>query len=626
MAANSKETTRQRLRGREELAALERSARERLDRVEHRLIVCAGTGCRACGCLAVATEAREAVDRMGLADRVEVLETGCHGFCEQGPLVLVRPGDLFYPRVKPKQLEAIIEESVIGGRPVEPLLYRDPRTGEPVAKEGEIPFYSHQTRYVFGLNGSIDPTRIEDYVAFGGYEALARALFDFTPEAIVEEVAASGLKGRGGGGFPTGRKWATCRDAKGERRYVICNADEGDPGAFMDRSLLEGNPHRVIEGMLIGALAIGADEGFVYVRDEYPLAVKHIGVALEQARTLSLLGPDILGSGFSFDIRVNRGGGAFVCGESTALMASLEGRVGEPRAKYVHTVEEGLRGEPSNLNNVETWANVPLIVRDGVAAFSAMGTETSKGTKIFSLVGKVNNTGLVEVAMGMTLREIVEEIGGGLPEGSRLKAVQTGGPSGGCLPEGMMDLPVDFERLTEAGSMMGSGGLIVMDQKTCMVDVARYFVHFLNEESCGKCVPCRSGLAAMLERLERICEGRGASEDIDFLAECGRWMEQASLCALGTTAANPVLSTLRYFRAEYDAHVHEQRCPAGVCTALITYRIKAELCDGCRACAKVCPEQAIEGEKKNVHRLYAERCIKCGACMAACRQGAVERT
>jgi len=587
--------------------------------------VCGGTGCGAAGCREVAAAAREALDSQGLADEVALVVTGCHGFCEQGPILVVRPANVFYPKVKPKDVARIVESTVKAGTPIDQLLYRDPVSGKRIAIEQEIPFYALQTRQVFGANGYIDPVDLRDYAATGGLAGLSKALFEMRPEEIVDAVTRSGLRGRGGGGFLTGRKWATCRAAGGDRKFVICNADEGDPGAFMDRSLLEGNPHAVIEGMVIGAYAVGANEGFVYVRHEYPLAVERLTAALAEARSAGLLGADILGSGFSFDVRVSRGGGAFVCGESTALMASLEGLPGEPRAKYVHTVEHGLHDLPTVLNNVETWANVPRIAAQGAEAFAAVGTAHSKGTKIFSLVGKINNTGLVEVPMGITLREIVFGIGGGVPGGKRFKAVQTGGPSGGCIPESLLDLQVDFQKLTEVGSMMGSGGMIVMDEDTCMVDVARYFVGFLEKESCGKCVPCREGLAAASQVLGRITAGEGREGDLELLGEIGEWLAAASLCALGGSAANPVVSTIAHFRDEYEAHIRDRRCPGGVCRALITYSIDADSCNGCMACAKVCPETAITGERKKPHALDAAACIKCGACISACKQGAVIR-
>jgi NADH-quinone oxidoreductase subunit F len=508
--------------------------------------LCAGSGCSAYGTAKVYRVLREEIEKHGMQDAVEIKLTGCHGFCEKGPIMVIHPEGIFYPQVKEDYISQIVEKTLKGGEIVESLLFRDPVTKQKLTFEHDIPFYRLQKRIIFGNNGVIDPTSIEDYLAVGGYSALAQALFDMSPEEIIDEIKGSGLRGRGGGGFPTGKKWETCRLQEGER-YVICNADEGDPGAYMDRSLLEGNPHSVLEGMLIGALAIGSHEGYVYVRHEYPLAVKNITIALDAARERGLLGTDILGSGFDFDVRISRGGGAFVCGESTALMASLEGRVGRPRAKYVHTVEKGFRESPSDLNNVETWANVPVIIDRGKEWYASIGTEKSKGTKIFSLVGKVANTGLVEVPMGTSLRTIIYEIGGGIPKGKRFKAVQTGGPSGGCIPEAFLDLGVDFDELATVGSMMGSGGMIVMDEDTCMVDVARYFLDFLSEESCGQCTPCREGIKRMLEILNDICEGNGRQGDIELLEELGGMVQKFSLCGLGTSAPNPVLTTIHYF-------------------------------------------------------------------------------
>jgi NADH-quinone oxidoreductase subunit F len=558
-----------------------------------------------------------------LGEKIEVRASGCHGFCERGPLVVIRPEMVCYTNVEITDVSQILSDTVLEGKVIERLLYQDPMTKEKMIHEQDIPFYKFQQRIVFGSNGEIDPTQIDDYIAIGGYQALEKVLSGMKPEQVIDLIKKSGLRGRGGGGFPTGEKWESCRKAKGREKFVICNADEGDPGAYMDRSLLEGNPHRVIEGMLIGAYAMGAEEGYVYVRHEYPLAVTNLSRAIEQAKDDGLLGKNILGSDLNFTIKINRGGGAFVCGESTALMASLEGKVGEPRAKYIHTVEHGLWNQPSNLNNVETWANVPIIINRGVDWYTSIGTEGSKGTKIFSLVGKINNTGLVEVPMGITLRQIVYDIGGGIPDGKRFKAIQTGGPSGGCIPASLLDLPVDFDRLQEAGSMMGSGGMIVMDEDNCMVDMAHYFIQFLQEESCGKCTPCREGLQQMGEILNRICDGNGRNGDIELLQDLSQVMVDTSLCGLGMTAPNPVLSTIRYFRDEYEAHIREKRCPGKVCKNLITISIDPEKCTGCGACLKVCPVDTIMGEKKKPHQLDAEKCVKCRACYEACKFDAV---
>ena len=584
--------------------------------------VCVGPGCAARGANRVLGLFREAVEDSGVDVKVEAKGVGCHGLCERGPIVLVDPGAIFYQRVEEPDVAEIFRETVLGGRVVERLLYEDPAKGVRVRTAEDIPFYKAQQRIALGGNGEIAPESMEDYLAAGGYAALAKALA-MDPEAIIAEIETSGLRGRGGGGFPTARKWRSCRDASGEPKYVICNGDEGDPGAFMDRAVMEGNPHAVIEGMIVGSRAIGSNQGYIYVRNEYPLSVERLNVAIGQAREWGFLGKNILGSGHSFDIRINRGGGAFVCGESTALMASLEGRVGEPRAKYVHTVEHGLHDKPTNLNNVETWANVPAIVNQGGAWFASIGTEGSKGTKVFSLVGNVVNTGLVEVPMGMTIREIVEGIGGGVKDGKAFKAVQTGGPSGGCLPAEFMDTKVDFDELAKFGSMMGSGGMIVMDEDTCMVNVARYFLNFLKEESCGKCTPCREGLPQMLEALDRITTGEGRVEDLDRLEEIAGIMSQASLCALGKTAANPVLSTLKYFRDEYLTHIEEKQCPAKVCRGLFKYMIDPNACKGCGICKKACPVEAIAGESRTPHIINQEICTQCGTCLEKCPFSAV---
>jgi NADH-quinone oxidoreductase subunit F len=547
-----------------ELEALRKSILAERDPKKTVITICNGTGCHAHGCKAVTEAFRDEVKKQKLGDKVDIRATGCHGFCERGPLVVIKPKDILYQRVRVKDVPVILTETIGKGNTIERLLYTDRSSGNKIAIENEVPFYKLQKRLVFGNNGLIDPTSIDDYLAVGGYAALAKAL-KMKPETIIDEVKKAGLRGRGGGGFPTGTKWESTRNAEGEIKYVICNADEGDPGAYMDRSLVEGNPHSVLEGMIIGAFAIGSHQGYIYIRNEYPLAVENVRTAIEQAKKLGLLGKNILGSGFDFDIRINRGGGAFICGESTALMASLEGKVGEPRAKYIHTSEQGLWGQPTNLNNAETWANIPIIIDKGADWYGKIGTENSKGTKIFSLVGNITNTGLVEVPMGITLREIVFDLGGGIPKNRNFKAVQTGGPSGGVIPESLLDLPVDFDKLTEAGSMMGSGGMIVMDDETCMVEIARYFVSFLEGESCGKCLPCREGLQQMRDILTRITEGKGKKGDIELLEELCDVLQSACLCALGQQAPNPVLSTLKHFRDEYEIHINKKQCPAGVC-------------------------------------------------------------
>jgi NADH-quinone oxidoreductase subunit F len=584
--------------------------------------VCGGTGCRAQGATRVFEALCAEIGARGADASVGTRVTGCHGFCERGPLVLLLPEGILYQSVQVADVAEIVDKTLLGGEVLERLLCEDPATRLRCSKEAEIPFYRHQQRIVLRDTGQIDPTSIDDYIAVGGYSALVRAL-EMGPEAVLEEVKRSGLRGRGGAGFPTGRKWEACRDSSGDLKYVVCNADEGDPGAFMDRSILEGNPHSVLEGMTIGALAMGAREGYVYVRQEYPLAVEHLNVALEQSRERGLLGEAILGSELCFDVRVSRGGGAFVCGEASAMMASLEGRRGVPRRRLIHLSEKGLWGRPTNLNNVETWANVPHIVLKGADWFSSIGTEGSTGTKIFSLVGKVTSTGLVEVPMGTTLREIVFGAGGGIPDGKAFKAVQTGGPSGGCLPADKLDVPVDFDTLEAEGSMMGSGGMIVMDEDTCMVDVAKYFLRFLASESCGNCTSCRDGLTLLHDLLGDITAGRGTRQTIALVEELADTVEATSLCALGTSAVNPVLSTLRHFREEYLAHVDDKRCPAGVCKALITFSIDAERCNGCTLCAARCPQDAVVGEKKKPHTITQGLCIKCGICKDVCKRDAV---
>ena len=585
--------------------------------------ICCTTGCRAGGALEIVDAFENELVACGLEDKFEVKKTGCRGFCEKGPVMAIEPSNLFYNKVKPKEMTKIVPETLINGKYVNRLLYTDSETKKKIKYEKDIPFFGKQVRNVFVNTGKIDPTQIDDYIAEGGYTALSKALTTMTPEKIIETIEASGLRGRGGGGFPAGKKWRSCREAPDLVKYVIANGDEGDPGAFMDRSLMEGDPHSIIEGMIIGAYAIGAHQGFIYVRDEYPIAVEHLSIAIEQAHSYGLLGKNILDTGFDFTVEIERGAGAFVCGESTALMNSLEGKVGEPRAKYIHTVKSGLWEKPSNLNNVETWANVPLIINKGAQWFADIGTDMSKGTKIFSLVGKINNTGLVEVPMGITLREIIYDIGGGIRKNKQFKAVQTGGPSGGCIPKSKIDMPVDYDSLYELGSMMGSGGIIVMDENSCMVDVAKYFINFLLYESCGKCVPCREGLSQMHEILYNICEGNGKIEDVELLEQLSAFMIEASLCALGGSAPNPVLSTIRYFRDEYRAHIFDKKCRAGVCRNLFSYSIDETLCNGCTLCRVKCPENAVSGKKKEPHVLDPEKCIKCGICYSLCKQEAI---
>ncbi len=588
------------------------------------VLVCFGTGCQANGARPVAEAFSSIIEEQGLELNVNIgiKTTGCHGYCENGPLVALQPQGILYLKVKPEDVAEIVEKTIRGGEIIERLIYKDKTTSEMIAEYSEIPFYKHQQRIALKRIGAIDPASIEDYFASGGYAGLVKAL-GMKPDDIITEIENSGLRGRGGGGFPTGTKWRSCAAVDSDVRYVLCNGDEGDPGAFMDRSIMEGDPHSIIEGMIIGAIAVGAHKGYIYVRDEYPLAIRNLSTALEAAREKGLLGDNILGSGFAFDIKISRGGGAFVCGESSALMRSVGGEVGEPRAKYIRSVERGLYDKPTVLNNVETWANVPGIIVEGAEWYASMGTEGSRGTKVFSLVGKVNNTGLVEVPMGISIRELVENIGGGILNGKRFKAVQTGGPSGGCIPERLSDLPVDFDSLTEAGSMMGSGGIIVMDEDTCMVDVARYFINFLVEESCGKCTPCRDGLPRMLDLLTDITEGRGGGEHVALLEELCDLLTWGALCGLGTSAANPVLSTIKYFRDEYDAHIRDRKCPAGVCKELITYVIDPEACTGCRLCAKNCPQECITGERKEAHVIDTTKCIKCGVCKDVCTFDAV---
>ena len=567
---------------------------------------------------------KQEIEQRGLAGEVKVVETGCRGFCSMGPVVTILPEGIFYIKVQPADAPELVEVTLIKGRPVERLVYKEPSTRKAITAFKDIPFYGKQMRIVLRNCGLIDPQSIDEYIALGGYDALGKVLSSIKPEQVIEEIKKSGLRGRGGAGYATGRKWESTRKAKGDIKYVIANGDEGDPGAFMDRALMEGDPHAVIEGMIIGGYAIGSNQGYIYVRDEYPLAVKNLGIAIQLAHEYGLLGENILGSEFNFDIKIVRGAGAFVCGESSALMQSLEGKVGEPRAKHVHATDKGLWDRPSCLNNVETWANVPQIIINGGEWFASIGTEKSKGTKAFCLVGKVKSPGLIEVPMGISLKEIVNDIGGGPPKGRTIKAVQTGGPSGGCIPHNLLDLPVDYETLAEVGSMMGSGGMIVLDDRTCMVDISRYFLEFLKEESCGKCSPCREGIKRMLEILNRISSGQGQMEDVEMLESLARTVQVASLCGLGKSAPNPVLSVLRYFREEYEKHVTDKFCPAGVCRELIAYRIVAEKCKGCMLCIKACPQESISGTLKQPHTIDQVKCIQCGACFEACRLDAIQ--
>jgi NADH:ubiquinone oxidoreductase subunit F (NADH-binding)/(2Fe-2S) ferredoxin/Pyruvate/2-oxoacid:ferredoxin oxidoreductase delta subunit len=588
------------------------------------LLVCAGTGCVSCGAFKIKEALEKEIRKRQLQDEVLVIATGCNGFCERGPILMVHPDGVFYQQLKVADIPFLVEEHLMKGRPVKKLMYIPPAEKEPIPKMKDIEFFKHQRLIVLRNRGRIDPERIDEYIAFDGYEALGKALTEMTPEVIISEITASGLRGRGGAGFPTGKKWALARAAKGSPKYLICNGDEGDPGAFMDRSVLEADPHSVLEGMIIGAKAVGAEKGFIYIRNEYPLALHRMDIAIQQAREYGLLGDDILGTGFAFDVEVDRGAGAFVSGEETALIASVEGRIAMPRQRPPYPAQKGLWGKPTVINNVETWATVPNIILRGAKWFSALGTKTSKGTKIFSLVGKINNTGLVEVPMGISLRDIVYGIGGGIPGGQEFKAVQIGGPSGGCIPAKLLDLPIDYESLTDAGAMMGSGGMIVMDDKTCMVDIAKYFLNFLRDESCGRCVSCREGTQRMWEIVKKITEGKGTEKDLEVLEEVALTCKDASLCALGQTAANPVLTTLRYFRHEFEAHILDKRCPAGVCQALIRYVVVAEKCTGCQSCKNACPTQAIKGTLKDIHLIDQSKCIKCGACQEACRFEAIE--
>jgi len=591
-----------------------------LGRDSNRLAVaaCVSTGCEALGVQKVLEAFNEEIKKQGLEGKVDIKETGCLGFCEKGPRIVIYPEKIYYFQVKANDVPEIVEKTLINNEIIERLLYIDPNTGKKARFLSEVPFYKHQNRLLLESNSKLDPKKIEDYLAIGGYDALEKALFRMTPEKIMEEIKVSKLRGRGGGGFPTHIKWKSSRDATGDPKYVIVNCDEGDPGAFMNRAVMEGNPHSILEGLMIGAYAIGSNEGFIYVRQEYPLAVENMANAIKQAQQVGLLGENILGSGFSFKVTIHRGAGAFVSGESSALMTAIEGKVGEPKPKYVHTSEKGVWDKPSALNNVETWANIPLIIGKGAKWFASIGTEGSKGTKIFALAGKVNNTGLVEVPFGISLRDIIYKIGGGIRNGKQFKGVQTGGPSGGIIPKQHIDSPVDFDELTKLGSMMGSGGLIVMDEDTCMVELARYFVNFLSDESCGKCTPCREGLKQALIILKGITSGKGNNEDIEKLNKIAEVTSVASLCALGLTSANPLLTTLRYFKNEYEAHINEKRCPALFCKDLISYYIDPKKCQACTICQRNCPADAINGKPMKIHIVNQSKCIKCGNCYDMC--------
>lgn len=592
-----------------------------------RVLVCSGTGCMANGSADVIKRFRELgtnVSTLTQKDKMTVIPTGCHGFCEQGVLVIIPELHTTYVKVKVEDVDEIFNSHIINGIPVERLLYTDPATGTRVAKSEEINFYAKQTRTALANCGRIAAESIEEAIANRGYEALAKVLTENKPDDVITEIEKSGLRGRGGGGFPTGRKWRSVSRYKGGKSYVICNGDEGDPGAFMDRSVMEGDPHKLLEGMAIAAFAIGSDEGYIYVRAEYPLAIHRLEIAIKEAEEKHYLGDNIFGTDFSFKIHIKEGAGAFVCGESSALIASIEGERGMPRPKNIHMAEKGLFARPTLLNNVETFANVPLIILNGADWFSAMGTENSKGTKTFALTGEVNNTGLIEVPMNTTLRQIVFDLGGGIRNGKKFKAVQIGGPSGGCLTEEHLDMPMDYETLKSVGAMVGSGGLVVMNEDTCIVEVARFFMNFTQNESCGKCTPCREGTKNMLAILTKITEGKATMEDLDTLEELAHVVKESSLCGLGKSAPNPVLSTLRYFRDEYIAHIRDKKCPAGVCTALKTYTINPDKCKGCSKCARNCPVGAIDGVIKSPYKINQDKCIKCGACMNGCAFKAVE--
>lgn len=587
------------------------------------VLVCGGTGCTSSGSQQIMVKLRDELGKQGLSEEVSVVQTGCHGLCALGPIMIIYPDATFYAMVKEEDIPEIVSEHLLKGRPVERLLYDETVTPSGIKALSDTDFYKKQHRIALRNCGVINPEEIEEYIGTGGYQALGKVLTEMTPDEVIQVLLDSGLRGRGGAGFPTGMKWKLAKQNDADQKYVCCNADEGDPGAFMDRSVLEGDPHALLEAMTIAGYAIGASQGYIYVRAEYPIAVDRLKIAIAQAREMELLGDDIFGTGFSFNIDLRLGAGAFVCGEETALMVSIEGNRGEPRPRPPFPAQKGLFGKPTILNNVETYANIPQIILNGPEWFASMGTEKSKGTKVFALGGKIHNTGLVEVPMGTTLREIIEEIGGGIPNGKKFKAAQTGGPSGGCIPTEHYDIPIDYDNLLAIGSMMGSGGLIVMDETDCMVDIAKFFLEFTVEESCGKCTPCRIGTKRMLEILDKITKGQAKPEDLNRLEELCYYVKANSACGLGQTAPNPVLSTLKYFRDEYNAHIYDKKCPAGVCKALLSYYIDADKCKGCTLCARNCPANAITGSVKNLHVIDPEKCIKCGVCMEKCKFGAV---
>ncbi len=587
------------------------------------VLICAGTGCSSMDSRLLRQNMHEEILKRGLDKEIKVIETGCFGFCNMGPIMVVYPEGTFYCQVQPSDAAQIVEEHLVKGRPVERLLYQHEKESTDTVEMENIEFFKHQKRVALENCGKINPENIEEYIAQDGYFALAQCVKEMKPEEVIDVIKKSGLRGRGGAGFPTGMKWSFAAPVQADQKYVVCNADEGDPGAFMDRSVLEGDPHSVLEAMAIAGYAIGASQGYIYVRAEYPIAVERLKIAIKQAREYGLLGKNIFDSGFNFDVDIRLGAGAFVCGEETALLASTEGRRGEPRPRPPFPAVSGLFGKPTVINNVETLANIPKIIRNGWEWFAAMGTEKSKGTKVFALAGKINNIGLIEIPMGTSLRTIIYDIGGGIPKGKKFKAAQTGGPSGGCLTEAHLDIPIDYENLTAAGSMMGSGGLIVMDEDTCMVDIARFFLEFTQEESCGKCPPCRIGTKRMLEILDKITSGNGTPEDLTNLQTLAETIKDASLCALGQTAPNPVLSTIKHFRHEYEAHIYDKKCPAGVCQALLSYKIDARKCKGCSLCARNCPTEAISGKIKEPYVIDQAKCIKCGECMNRCKFGAV---